>query len=88
MNVPDGAARDGGPLRHLRLTHPELDFWVDVRLREFGGGWLAVADLAGEPDVGTGEDPREAIRDALTSLGDRFSQDLAASAQIDRPDPG
>ena len=40
-------------MQHLRFTHPELDFWVDVRLREFDGRWLAVADLAGEPDIGT-----------------------------------
>ena len=30
----------------LRLTHPAIDFWVDVRLRRVGGAWLAVADLA------------------------------------------
>ena len=26
-------------MRHLRLTHPDLDFWVDVRLREWDGKW-------------------------------------------------
>ncbi|MGI8999141.1 MAG: hypothetical protein ACR2GO_05485 [Candidatus Limnocylindria bacterium] len=25
----------------LRLTDPDLDFWVDVPLRQFGGAWLA-----------------------------------------------
>ena len=36
-------------MQHLRLTHPELDFWIDVRLREFDGRWLAVADFADSP---------------------------------------
>lgn len=75
-------------MQYLRLRHPELDFWVDVRLREFDGRWLAVADLADEPDVGTGDDPREAVRDALTSLGHRFATEMAASAPIDPAGPG
>jgi hypothetical protein len=33
--------------------NPELAFWVDVRVRGLDGRWLAVADLADEPDVGT-----------------------------------
>ncbi len=33
---------------------PALDLWVDVRLRAWDGRWLAVPDLADEPDVGTG----------------------------------
>jgi hypothetical protein len=34
--------------RTLRLTHPALDFYVDVKLREYPDGkWLAVADIAG-----------------------------------------
>jgi len=41
----------------LRPHHSELDFWVEVRLREFDGRWLTVADLAAEPDVGTGMGP-------------------------------
>ena len=52
-------------MQHIRLTHLELDFWIDARLREFEGRWLAVADLADEPDVGTSEDAREALRGAL-----------------------
>ncbi len=31
----------------MRLTHPDLDFYVDVRLTPFEGRWLATADLAG-----------------------------------------
>jgi hypothetical protein len=41
-------------VRQVRLTHPALSFWIDVRLREFDGRWLAVADLADEPGVGLG----------------------------------
>jgi len=71
-------------MQHLRLTRPELDFWVDVRLREFDGRWLAVADLADEPNVGTGHDPREAPREATMSIGLRLASELAA--EVDRGD--
>ena len=64
-------------MQPLRLTHPDLDFWVDVRLREFDGRWLAVADLADEPDVGTGMEPREALHETLMSLGPRLASELA-----------
>lgn len=53
-------------------------------MREFGGRWLAVADLADEPDVGTCEDPREAIRGALIALGPRLAVDeLAAGVDVE-----
>lgn len=68
---------------HFRLTHPALDLWVDVRLREFEGKWLAVADLANQPDVGTSEGPREALRDALMVLGSELADELAAAAVIE-----
>jgi hypothetical protein len=55
-------------VQKLRLTHPALDFWMDVRLREFDGRWLAVADLAGDSDVGGGDMPSEALWHALWSL--------------------
>lgn len=64
----------------LRLTHPDLPFWVDVRLMENDGRWLAVADLADEPDVGTGDDPRTAIAAALASLGEPYVTDMADQA--------
>lgn len=41
-------------MTHLRFTHADLDFCVDVRLREFDGRWLGVADLADEPHIGVG----------------------------------
>ena len=76
-------------VRHLRLTRHDLDFWVDVRLREWDGKWLAVADLADEPDVGTGTDPREALQEALLALGPRLASELSAGADLDgAPDPG
>lgn len=33
----------------LRLTHRAIDFWVDVRLREFGGSWMAGPTLPRRP---------------------------------------
>jgi hypothetical protein len=63
---------------HLRITHPDLDFWIDVRLREFDGRWLVVADLADEPDIGVGKSAEEALRGALASLGGSFPQELVA----------
>ena len=70
---------------HLRLTHPGLDFFVDVRLREWDGRWLAVADLADEPDIGTGEDPRQALRGALVALGEPIATEMAEGACTGRP---
>ncbi len=46
-------------LTALRLRHPDLAFHVDVTLTEKDGRWLAVAMLADEPDIGTGDDPQE-----------------------------
>ena len=68
---------------HLRLAHPELDFWADVRLREFDGKWLVVADLADEPDVGTGLEPRTAIRGALAALREPYASEMAESAELE-----
>jgi hypothetical protein len=57
---------------------------IAVRLREFGGRWLAGADIAGEPDIGIGMQPREAIRDALASLGEPYASELAERARLRR----
>lgn len=54
---------------NLRLTAPSLDFWVDVRLRSFGDRWIAVAEIAGEPELGLGSEPGEALASALSALG-------------------
>ena len=69
-------------VQHLCLTHRDLALWIDVRLREFDGRWLAVADFADEPDVGVGHDPRVALREALMALGPRMASELAESAQL------
>jgi hypothetical protein len=65
----------------LRLRHPDLPFRIDVTLSEKGGRWLAVAMLADEPDIGTGEGPRQALHAAPEALGESYASDLAASAQ-------
>jgi hypothetical protein len=69
-------------VQRLHLTHPALDFWVDVRLPEWDGRWLVVADLAGEPDVGTGTSAREALEGALLALGPRLAAEIAAEADL------
>jgi hypothetical protein len=67
----------------LRLTYPRLDFYVDVRLTPFAGRWLATADLAEDrPDVGSGDTPREAVRNALRVLGEPYSSEMAAGAAM------
>lgn len=70
-------------MQHLRLTHPTLDFWVDVRLRAWEQGWVAEADLAGEREVGVGSDITSALRRALVSLGERRADEMAAHADAD-----
>lgn len=65
-------------LTALRLTDPELDFWIDVRLRHFGGRWLAVADLADTPDVGVSTDRDVAVLLALWSLGPDTARRMAS----------
>jgi hypothetical protein len=48
-------------VQHLRLTDPDLEFWIDVHLAELNGRWLAVADLADTPERGLGTGPEEAL---------------------------
>lgn len=50
-------------MHHLRLTCSE--FSVDVRLREFNGHWLAVADTRDGPSLGWGMSPVGALWMAL-----------------------
>jgi hypothetical protein len=40
-------------------------FWVDVRLREINGRWIASADTPDGPSLGLGLDAVEAIEHAL-----------------------
>jgi hypothetical protein len=70
--------------RTLRLTHPGLDFWVDVRLRAYEGGtWIASADLDGDHDIGMSKEPHKAIEAALSSLGERYAREMAADAELE-----
>ncbi len=68
-------------MRRLRLTHPDLEFWIDVRVRDFSGRWLAVADVADEPAVGMGETLDEALAGALAAFDVRLREQLVASAR-------
>jgi hypothetical protein len=47
----------------LRLTCSAI--WVDVRLREINGRWIASADTPDGPSLGLGLEAREAIEGAL-----------------------
>jgi hypothetical protein len=66
----------------LRLTHPALDFWVDVRLLRSGDKWLAVADLASTPEMAVASRPDLAVLLALWPLGPSVARRLAARADL------
>lgn len=66
----------------FRVSAPTLDFYVDVRLRDFAGRWLAVADISGEYEVGIGPDPNLALMGSLTSLGPHATSQLLADPQL------
>lgn len=66
----------------LRLTHPAIDFWVDVRLRQVGGVWLAVADLASTPEPATAARPDLALFLALWPLGPALARRMTARADL------
>jgi hypothetical protein len=68
----------------LRLTHPAIDFWVDVRLRRFGNSWLAVADLASTPEPAVASRPDLALLLALWPLGPAMASRLVARADHPR----
>jgi hypothetical protein len=40
-------------------------FWVDMRLRDFNGRWIASADTSDGPSLGVGMTPQEALLSAL-----------------------
>ena len=66
-------------MQHVHL-HPALNFWIDVRLRELGGRWLAVADPADTPELGPGATPAEALRRVLAPFGPKLRDELVARA--------
>lgn len=72
----------------LALRAPSLDFWVDTRLRNFDGRWLAVAEIAGEHEIGLGTSAREALTAAISCLGPRATEALLADPQLLRVSRG
>jgi hypothetical protein len=62
----------------LRLTCSI--FWVDVRLLEINGRWIASADTPDGPSLGLGESSIEAIEMALQPF-DGIVEDLLASVR-------
>ena len=69
----------------FRLSAPELDLSVDVRLRSFGERWIAVAEIAGDRELGLGATAREALTAALASLGEAASVALLADPALFGP---
>jgi hypothetical protein len=68
--------------RQLRLTHPALDFWVDVTVYERDGRYMAAADLAEDSrDIGVGDTPQEAVKAALAALGEPYSSEMAEGVE-------
>ncbi len=59
-----------------------LDFSVRVRLGRFGDRWLAVAEIADEPEVGLGRTARQALEAALASLGEHAARALLADTAL------
>jgi hypothetical protein len=67
---------------NARLTAEDLGIEGELRLRDLGGRWLAVATFDGEPEVGIGATPRAALTAALASLGDRAATALMADPAL------
>lgn len=64
-------------MRCMRLTCSE--FYVDARLSQLNGRWLASADTPEGPSLGWGMTAREALRAALKPF-DGVIEELLASA--------
>ena len=70
-------------MERLHLTHTDLGFWVDVKVHERDGRYMATTDLAEDSrDVGLGSTGQEAVRAALKALGEP-----CASERRSRPRP-
>ena len=67
---------------NFRLAASDLDFHVDVALRNVAGRWLAVADIAGDKEIGLGLSPREALAASLSSLGPVAAARLMTDPQL------
>lgn len=57
------------PAGLIRLRLECSMFYVDVRLREFNGRWIASADTPAGPSLGLGLDSQLAIKAALQPFG-------------------
>jgi len=64
----------------LRLTCAQL--WVDVRLREVNGRWIASADTPHGPSLGLGLGAMEAIEAALEPFEGIVDELLASLADV------
>jgi hypothetical protein len=76
------ASRPRSSLTRARLSHPALDFWVDVELREYAGRWIVVADLAGSREIAAAFDPQLALLYALWPLGDSMAVRMVRRATL------
>ena len=71
-------------VRSFRLHHREL--WVDVRLYELNGRWLASADTPDGPSLRTGWTARGALAEALEPFDGIIDQLIStAPADLARP---
>lgn len=69
----------------IRLTCSA--FWVDVRLREINGRWIASADTPDGPSLGLGEQAEDAIEAALAPFAgivDELLASLPRNGSVDR----
>lgn len=66
----------------FQLRASSLDFYVDVRLRQFDGRWLAVAEISDEPEIGLGTTARDALAASLSSLGPTAVDELLADPAL------
>jgi hypothetical protein len=67
----------GSAVREFRLHYREL--WVDVRLYERDGRWLASADTPAGPSLRTGWSPLAALVEALEPFDGVIDQLLATA---------
>ena len=69
-------------MRHLHLTHPRLDSWVTVEIHEREERFMATADLGEDSrDIGIGDTPQEAVKEALRALGEPYASEMAERAE-------
>ena len=70
--------------KEFRLTHPRLDFYVEVTLHERDGRFMATADLAEDSrDIGVADTPYEALKAALAALGEPYASEMADSVELE-----